>query len=105
MHLSARHFLIVLADPCSVYSAGRGLGRARAASRPAGLLLVSFFYPKSAVFFPDPLAHVATAMLMQTPIPPQGASRGQHDVIYFGCFPASVVVPPKPTRCVTAPQT
>ena len=70
MHLSARHFVIVLADPYSdysarqflivladlysVYSARGGLGRARAASRRG--LLFSFFYPKSAVFLPDPLA-------------------------------------------------
>ena len=41
------------------------------------------------VFFPDPLDHI-TAILVKTPIPPQGASRGQQYVIYFGYCPARV---------------
>ena len=69
-----------------IHSAGGGLGRARGKSRRG--LLFSFFYPNSAVFSPDPLAHIVAAILVQTPIPPQqGASRGQY-VIYLGNCPA-----------------
>ena len=77
----ARYLLIVLADPyCYVYSAGGDLGRARAASRRG--LLFSLFYLKPAGFWPDPLARIVTAILVQTPIPPQGASRGQNKHIF-----------------------
>ena len=40
---------------------GGGLGRARAAAGRG--LLFSFFYRKSAVFLPDPLAHIVTEYL------------------------------------------
>ena len=56
--------------------------RARAASRRG--LLFSFFDPT-----PYRIAHNITAIRVQTPIPPQGASRVQY-VIYFGYCPAGV---------------
>ena len=43
VNLSVRDFLVMLADPYSAYSAGGGLGRARAASLRG--LLFSFFNP------------------------------------------------------------
>ena len=40
-------------------------------------------------FRPDPLAHIVNAILVQTPIPPEGQSRWQY-VISFGYCPARV---------------
>ena len=57
-HLSVR-------SPTPTYSACS----AGAASRPGGACN-SFCYPKSAVFLPDPVAHIVFAIiLVQTPIP------------------------------------
>ena len=56
-------------------------GRPRPCSRRVLAGLAAF------VFRPDPLAYITTAILGQTPIPAQGASRGQY-AIYFGYCPA-----------------
>ena len=58
--------------------AGGGLGRARAASR-RGLLFSRLWKNLPAFFDPIPQL-IITAILVQTPIPPQG---GEQSVIYF----------------------
>ena len=72
------------------------------APRPGGACCFRFFTPNLLVFDPDTLAHNITAVLVQTPIPPQGASRGQ--CVMYLLYRESVIVPPNLTQCVTAPQ-
>ena len=68
----------------------RGRSRPCSPRVPAGFVAVVVFLSKIRCFFlPDPLAHIITATLLQTPIPPQGASRGQY-VMYIGYCPARV---------------